>query len=122
MCEISRPGQESTWIEPEMIDDYEKLHQMGIAHSIEAWQEDKQVGGLYGLAFGKIFLENQCFIRSRKHPRYVSLIFASLSQKYGVEMIDCQAHTPHLEKWVPGRLREFNFMQIYPVIYRIKNQ
>ena len=51
----TRPGQESTWIEPEMIDDYEKLHQMGIAHSIEAWQEGKQVGGLYGLAFGKMF-------------------------------------------------------------------
>ena len=70
----TRPGQESTWIEPEMIDDYEKLHQMGIAHSIEAWQEGKQVGGLYGLAFGKMFLENQCFIRFRKLPRYASLI------------------------------------------------
>ena len=94
----TRPGQESTWIEPEMIDDYEKLHQMGIAHSIEAWQEGKQVGGLYGLAFGKMFFGESMFHQVPEASKVCLAHLASLSQKHGIEMIDCQAHTPHLEK------------------------
>ena len=94
----SRPGQETTWIEPEMIDDYEKLHQMGIAHSIEAWQEGKQVGGLYGLAFGKMFFGESMFHQVPEASKVCLAHLANLSQKYGIEMIDCQAHTPHLEK------------------------
>jgi leucyl/phenylalanyl-tRNA--protein transferase len=94
----TRPGQESTWIEPEMIDDYEKLHQMGIAHSIEAWHEGKQVGGLYGLAFGKMFFGESMFHQVPEASKVCLAHLASLSQKYGIEMIDCQAHTPHLEK------------------------
>ena len=94
----TRPGQESTWIEPEMIDDYEKLHQMGIAHSIEAWQEGKQVGGLYGLAFGKMSFGESMFHQVPEASKVCLAHLASLSQKYGIEMIDCQAHTPHLEK------------------------
>ena len=94
----TRPGQESTWIEPEMIDDYEKLHQMGIAHSIEAWHEGKQVGGLYGLAFGKMFFGESMFHQVPEASKVCLAHLASLSQKYGIEMIDCQAHTHHLEK------------------------
>jgi leucyl/phenylalanyl-tRNA--protein transferase len=93
-----RPGQESTWIEPEMIDDYEKLHQMGIAHSIEAWQEGKQVGGLYGLSFGKMFFGESMFHQVPEASKVCLAHLAFLSNKYGIEMIDCQAHTPHLEK------------------------
>ena len=57
-----------------MIDDYEKLHLMGIAHSIEAWKEGEQVGGIYGLAFGKMFFGESMFHQVPKRPRYVSLI------------------------------------------------
>ena len=71
---------------------------MGIAHSIEAWKEGEQVGGLYGLAFGKMFFGESMFHQVPEASKVCLAHLANLSQKYGVEMIDCQAHTPHLEK------------------------
>ena len=50
-----------TWITNEMIEAYCKLHELGFAHSVETWYEDKLVGGLYGISIGKCFLVNQCF-------------------------------------------------------------
>ena len=93
-----RPGQESTWIEPEMINDYEKLHELGIAHSIEAWLKEKQVGGLYGLALGKMFFGESMFHQVPEASKVCLAHLANLCQKYGIAKIDCQAHTPHLEK------------------------
>ena len=97
-AQLPRTGQESTWIEPEMIDDYEKLHQIGIAHSIETWLEGKQVGGLYGLAFGKMFFGESMFHQVPEASKVCLAHLASLAQKFGVARIDCQAYTPHLEK------------------------
>ena len=93
-----RPGQESTWIEEDMIIDYNKLHQMGITHSIEAYLKGKRVGGLYGLALGKIFFGESMFYNVPEASKVCLAHLVHLSQQYGIELIDCQAHTPHLEK------------------------
>ena len=93
-----RPGQESTWIEEDMISDYNKLHQMGITHSIEAYLKGKRVGGLYGLALGKIFFGESMFYNVPEASKVCLAHLVHLSQQYGIELIDCQAHTPHLEK------------------------
>ena len=72
-AQSQRPEQESTWIEKDMIEDYCKLNQMGIAHSIEAYYENELVGGLYGLMPRyNLFSENPCFIRCPKHRKSVS--------------------------------------------------
>lgn len=60
-CAGPRKTQAGTWITNEMIDAYTTLHQMGIAHSVETWMNGVLVGGLYGVALGKCFMENRCF-------------------------------------------------------------
>ena len=62
-AQAKRPNEEGTWIEEDMISDYSELHKLGHAHSIEAYQDDQLVGGLYGLAMGRVFLVNLCFMR-----------------------------------------------------------
>jgi len=93
-----RPGQESTWIEEDMIRDYTKLHELGITHSIEAFLDGKKVGGLYGLAMGKMFFGESMFHIVPEASKICLTHLVQLSCKYGIELIDCQAHTPHLEK------------------------
>lgn len=53
--QVPRKGQDGTWLVPEMIEAYNHLHELGLAHSVEAWQEGRLVGGLYGLSLGKCF-------------------------------------------------------------------
>ena len=71
---------------------------MGITHSIEAYLKGKRVGGLYGLALGKIFFGESMFYNVPEASKVCLAHLVHLSQKYGIELIDCQAHTPHLEK------------------------
>ena len=94
----SRPSQESTWIEDDMINDYTKLHELGITHSIEAYLEGERVGGLYGLAMGKMFFGESMFHDVPEASKICLAHLVQISTQYGIELIDCQAHTPHLEK------------------------
>ena len=94
---ITRSNQDRSWIEDEMIRDYTILHEMGIAHSIEAYEDEKLVGGLYGLAMGKMFFGESMFHRVSNASKVCVAHLSSLSQKGGISLIDCQAHTPHLE-------------------------
>ena len=61
-CMLPRPGQERTWISESMVAAYCKLHELGFAHSVEAWLDDKLVGGLYGVAIGGAFFGESMFV------------------------------------------------------------
>lgn len=91
-----RPGQDGTWISPDMQAAYEYLHELGWAHSVETWVDGILVGGLYGLAIGGMFYGESMF----SHRTDASKIaFAHLSRylsQEGFGMIDCQMHTDHL--------------------------
>ncbi|WP_234086257.1 leucyl/phenylalanyl-tRNA--protein transferase [Azonexus sp. R2A61] len=91
-----RPGQDGTWITPEMLDAYVRLHELGWAHSVETWAGGELVGGLYGLAIGRMFYGESMFALRRDASK---VAFAHLV-RYLVEndftMIDCQMHTSHL--------------------------
>jgi leucyl/phenylalanyl-tRNA--protein transferase len=106
-----RPDQESTWIETDMIRDYQKLHLMGIAHSIEAYLENERVGALYGLAFGKIFFGESMFHTVPEASKVCLYQLAQISKKYGISLIDCQAHTPHLEKMGASEISRSEFSE-----------
>ena len=106
-----RPGQESTWIEEDMIRDYTKLHELGITHSIEAYHDGKKVGGLYGLAMGKMFFGESMFHIVPEASKICLAHLAQLSCKHGIELIDCQAHTPHLEKMGAGEIPRNEFSE-----------
>jgi leucyl/phenylalanyl-tRNA--protein transferase len=91
-----RPGQDGSWIVPEILDGYCDLHALGYAHSIETWMDEKLVGGLYGVAIGRMFYGESMFHRATDASKlaFVHLVRHLKQQGYG--MIDCQMHTPHL--------------------------
>ncbi len=94
-----RPGQEGTWITPEMVESYTELHRRGIAHSVEAWQAERLVGGLYGLSLGAVFFGESMFARE---PDASKLAFVALVEqlgRWGIPLVDCQVYTPHLARF-----------------------
>jgi leucyl/phenylalanyl-tRNA--protein transferase len=68
-CAAPRPGQRGTWITPSMVDAYVRLHALGYAHSVETWIDGELVGGLYGVAIGRVFYGESCSRGSPMPPR-----------------------------------------------------
>ena len=95
-CAEPREGQAGTWISQRMIDSYANLHELGIAHSVEAWFDDNLVGGLYGLAIGKMFYGESMFSRETDASKIPFVHLVRQLQRWGFGMIDCQMNTPHL--------------------------
>ncbi|MCL6269894.1 leucyl/phenylalanyl-tRNA--protein transferase [Sansalvadorimonas sp. 2012CJ34-2] len=91
---IARAGQEGTWITDEMQQAYCDLHQKGYAHSVEVWNQSQLVGGLYGIALGKVFFGESMFSLTSNASK---LALTGLVSSGLFELIDCQQHTPHLE-------------------------
>ena len=91
-----RPGQSGTWISAEMITAYEKLHQLGYAHSVETWVDGVLVGGLYGIAIGRAFYGESMFsqVRDASKIAFAHLCVYLKQQEFGI--IDCQMETTHL--------------------------
>jgi leucyl/phenylalanyl-tRNA--protein transferase len=94
---VPRPGQEGTWIVPEMIEAYEVLHAMGHAHSVEAWQDGKLVGGLYGVAVGGMFCGESMFAHVSDASKAAFAALVEHLKERGFEMIDAQVPTEHLK-------------------------
>ncbi len=94
---VSRPGQSGTWICGDMIAAYENLHRLGYAHSIEAWEGDKLVGGLYGISLGSIFFGESMFslVPDASKAAFIPFIWKLLDE--GFTLIDSQVHTNHVE-------------------------
>lgn len=94
-----RPGQRGTWITADMIAGYCALHAEGFAHSIEAWDGDRLVGGLYGVSFGSVFFGESMFASLEDASK---IAFATLLANLGLwrfDLVDCQAHTDHLARF-----------------------
>lgn len=93
---IPRPGQDGTWLGDDMKTAYLGLHKAGFAHSIECWQDDELVGGLYGVSLGNIFCGESMFSKVSNASK---VAFVSLSKKLeelDFELIDCQVYNPFL--------------------------
>ncbi|MDX1454884.1 MAG: leucyl/phenylalanyl-tRNA--protein transferase [Gammaproteobacteria bacterium] len=95
-AEAPRPGQDGTWITPDMQAAYIELHRQGHAHSIEVWQEDSLVGGLYGLAIGKTFCGESMFSQATDASKAAFLLLVRELQARDFTLIDCQLDNPHL--------------------------
>jgi leucyl/phenylalanyl-tRNA--protein transferase len=91
-----RESQNGTWIVPEMIDAYCRLHELGYAHSAETWINGELVGGLYGVRLGRMFYGESMFHHVTDASKIAFVHLVRWLQKNGVGMIDCQMHTPHL--------------------------
>lgn len=94
---VPRPGQNGTWINEEMISAYNKLHQLGFAHSAEVWQNGTLVGGLYGVKLNNVFFGESMFSLMSNASKYAFTKYVHHLQNEGVQIIDCQIHSQYLE-------------------------
>lgn len=92
----TNPDLPSTWITPELKQAYIKLHQMGIAHSIEIMQDQALVGGLYGVCLGRNFFGESMFHRKNNFSKIALLVLAAQLKRWGFSYIDCQVWSKHL--------------------------
>jgi leucyl/phenylalanyl-tRNA--protein transferase len=104
-AEVKRKGQKGTWIMPEMMDAYTQLHEMGYAQSVEVWEHNVLVGGLYGVTIGRIFTGESMFAEKPNASKIGLVALARALSVKGFVWIDCQQDTPHM-RTMGGRLME----------------
>jgi leucyl/phenylalanyl-tRNA--protein transferase len=95
-CAEPRPDQDGTWITGAVFDAYCALAAMGVAHSIEAWEGDTLVGGLYGVALGRMFFGESMFARRSDASKVALVHLVRQLRRWGFPLIDCQMSTSHL--------------------------
>jgi leucyl/phenylalanyl-tRNA--protein transferase len=97
--QIKRDGQEGTWITPEMKAAYLELHKLGLALSVEVWQDDFLAGGLYGIYLRdkQVFCGESMFTRVSNASKFGFVKLIEKLRTENIRLIDCQVHTPHLE-------------------------
>jgi leucyl/phenylalanyl-tRNA--protein transferase len=104
--EINRPDQPGTWITNEVEEAYTRLHQFGYAHSAESWKNGQLVGGLYGVKLGRVFFGESMFSTQSNASKFAFIQFVRKLASDGVQLIDCQVYTEHLEslgaRMIPG--------------------
>jgi leucyl/phenylalanyl-tRNA---protein transferase len=93
-----RAREEGTWIVPEMIEAYFLLHRLGLAHSVETWHGGELVGGLYGVALGRVFFGESMFSLMNDASKVALVHLVTWLQQKGFELIDCQVSTEHLKR------------------------
>ncbi|MEJ2691980.1 MAG: leucyl/phenylalanyl-tRNA--protein transferase [Candidatus Thiodiazotropha sp.] len=95
-CAQPRDNSPGTWLLPEMIEAYHQQHELGLAHSVEVWQDENLVGGLYGMAIGGVFFGESMFSRVPDSSKIALVHLGRTLQAWGFKMIDCQVYTQHL--------------------------
>jgi len=108
---IDRRGQNGTWITESMKEAYNRLHRLGFAHSAEVWENDELVGGLYGVRLGKVFFGESMFSKVSNASKYAFISYMQQLQLEGVELIDCQVYTEHLESLGAHMIPREEFIQ-----------
>lgn len=95
-CARHRPDAPGTWITPEIHAAYIEFHRRGLAHSVEVWQNEKLVGGLYGVALGQVFFGESMFYRRSNASKVAFVHLARALRDWNYRLIDCQVRTEHL--------------------------
>ncbi len=95
-CAEPRPKADGTWITDSVIAAFEALHRLGYAHSVEIWRRETLVGGLYGLALGRVFFGESMFSRETDASKVAFVKLVERLKMQGFALIDCQVHTAHL--------------------------
>ena len=110
--QITRRGQVGTWISDDIIESYVKLHQLGIAKSIEVWQDGILVGGLYGIDLGHVFCGESMFskVSNASKVAFITLVNHLKENKY--TLLDCQVHNEHLESLGAFEISRESFIKI----------
>ncbi|HSC70687.1 MAG TPA: leucyl/phenylalanyl-tRNA--protein transferase [Candidatus Methylomirabilis sp.] len=96
-CAGPRRGQPGTWVTPDLIEAYDGLHRLGYAHSVESWRDGRLVGGLYGVALGRVFFGESMFAQEADASKVCLVHLVSHLRDREFTLIDCQVPSPHLE-------------------------
>jgi len=117
-CAITpRKGQQGSWINSDLIESFEILHGMGIAHSVETYNsEGKLIGGLYGLVIGKVFCGESMFAHENDASKAAYAVLVKHLKEWGYDFIDCQVPTEHLKSLGAKEVaREYFLMRLEKV-------
>jgi leucyl/phenylalanyl-tRNA--protein transferase len=109
--EKERTAQDGTWITNDVEAAYIELHKLGYAHSAEAWIDGELVGGLYGVRMENIFFGESMFSHSSNASKYAFIQYVNYLVNDGVELIDCQVYTEHLESLGAKMIAKDEFLQ-----------
>ncbi|WP_409417496.1 leucyl/phenylalanyl-tRNA--protein transferase [Flavobacterium sp. PS2] len=109
---IKRDGQNGTWISNNMIESYCKLHEMGFAKSVEVWENDVLVGGLYGVDLGHVFCGESMFSKVSNASKVAFIALVNKLKNENYKLLDCQVYNPHLESLGCREIERDVFMQI----------
>jgi leucyl/phenylalanyl-tRNA---protein transferase len=116
-CAAPRPGQDGTWITDEMTDAYVRLFETGYAHSVEVWMDGALVGGLYGVALGRMFFGESMFSRVSDASKLALVALVAQLERWGFPCVDCQMSTGHLSSLGAREIPRASFLrQIRPLI------
>ena len=110
--EVPRPGQDGTWIVPDMIQAYVRLHELGHAHSVEVWEDGELAGGLYGVKLGRVFFGESMFHLRPFASKAAVVFLAEQLGAQGVELIDCQQTTPHMLRLGAEEMPRRDFLRL----------
>ncbi len=112
-CRDIRRGQDfGTWITDDMVNAYVHLHELGVAHSVEVWQGTDLVGGLYGIALGKVFFGESMFSQVSNASKFGFISMVRNLHDLGFQVIDCQQETHHLESLGAEAISREDFLNI----------
>lgn len=109
---VKRNGQTGTWITNDMIEAYCNLNESGIAKSVEVWQNDELVGGLYGIDLGTIFCGESMFSLVSNASKVAFITLVEQLKKENYKLLDCQVYNPHLESLGCREIKRIEFLRI----------
>ncbi len=110
LCSSLRPAEE-TWLNQDMQRSYIELAKMGHCHSVEVWNEDELVGGLYGILRGELFCGESMFSTQTNASKIALWYFCRHFSQYGGQLIDCQVMNPHLESLGAMEIERETFLE-----------
>ena len=108
---VPRPGQTGTWLIPDMVGAYRRLHDLGFAHSIEAWKGNKLAGGLYGVSLGGAFFGESMFAKQPDASKVAFVAGIHQLDAWDIRLIDCQVHTDHLERFGAYEISRLEYLE-----------
>lgn len=109
-CAAPRRHGHGTWLGPEMRHAYLALHRLGFCHSIEVWRHGELVGGLYGIAIGRMFFGESMFSRENDCSKIALYWLCAQLRAWGMPLLDCQVGSPHLFRLGAVNLRRDDFL------------
>ncbi|WP_455375887.1 leucyl/phenylalanyl-tRNA--protein transferase [Kaarinaea lacus] len=111
-CAAPRVKQQGTWITGDMRVAYGRMHELGHAHSVECWQNNILVGGLYGMAIGQVFFGESMFSREKDASKVALVVLADKLKQWGYQLIDCQVPSEHLSQLGAENMPREQFCQL----------